>query len=177
MSTATLGTVSTGNPTDPGSIPAVRKAGATDADLSQLVSFRLANEEYGVDIMHVQEIILIGQITEMANVPEYIRGLINLRGHVIPIVDLRLRFELPRTERTEDSRIIVLNVHKQTIGIIVDSVNEVLRIHPEQVESASLGVTGMGDQYVSGLVKFETKLLILLNVEQILAEEQAIANG
>ena len=113
--------------------PAVSDEGdSTSQDqegISQIVSFRLSNEEYGVDIMHVQEIILIGQITLMPQVPEYVSGLINLRGHVIPIIDLRVRFGLEATDHTEHSRIIVLNVNKKTVGIIVDAVDEVLRIN------------------------------------------------
>ena len=103
-------------------------------DVSQIVSFRLANEEYGVDIMRVQEIILVGQITCMPEVPDYICGLINLRGHVIPIVDLRRRFRLPVAENDEHTRIIVVNVKNQTIGIVVDAVNEVLRVNADQGE-------------------------------------------
>lgn len=144
---------------------------APDADLSQLVSFRLANEEYAVDIMRVQEIVLMGRITRMPNVPEYLRGLINLRGHVIPIVDLCIRFGLRQTEPGEDSRVIILNVNQKTLGIIVDSVDEVLRIQADQVDSSSLGVTGTGHEYVNGLVKFEKKLLLLLNVEHLLDED------
>lgn len=142
------------------------------AGISQIVSFRLANEEYGVDIMHVQEIILIGQITEMPQVPEYVRGLINLRGHVIPIIDLRVKFGLEVTEKTEHSRIIVLNVNKKIVGITVDAVDEVLRIKSDQIEPASVGLTGFGKEYVSGLVKFEKKLLILLSIEKIISENE-----
>lgn len=154
--------------------PAVSDEGdSTSQDqegISQIVSFRLSNEEYGVDIMHVQEIILIGQITLMPQVPEYVSGLINLRGHVIPIIDLRVRFGLEATDYTEHSRIIVLNVNKKTVGIIVDAVDEVLRINQDQIESASVGLTGFGKEYVSGLVKFEKKLLILMNIEKIIVE-------
>jgi purine-binding chemotaxis protein CheW len=142
-------------------------------NLSQIVSFRLAREEYGVDIMHVQEIILIGQVTEMPQVPGYVRGLTNLRGHVIPIIDLRVRFGLEISEQTEHSRIIVLNVNKKTIGIVVDEVDEVLRINADQIEPAPPGVSGVGQQYVGGLVKFENKLPILLKIEQVMADEEA----
>ena len=144
--------------------------------ISQIVSFRLSNEEYGVDIMHVQEIILIGLITQMPQVPEYVSGLINLRGHVIPIIDLRVRFGLEVIDRTEHSRIIVLNVIKKTVGIVVDEVDEVLRINPDQIESATVGLAGFGKEYVNGLVKFEKKLLILLNIEKIMVES-ATSNG
>lgn len=138
---------------------------------SQLVTFRLANEEYGVDIMLVQEIILIGQITRMPNVTSHVRGLINLRGHVIPVFDLRRRFGLGDAENTDDSRIIVLNVRKRTIGIVVDAVDQVLRLTPNQIEPGAGGMSGNGRKYVAGLVKMEHKLLILLNAEQIAQEE------
>ena len=137
-------------------------------DTSQIVSFRPAKEEYGVNIMHVQEVILIGPITEMAQVPDYVRGLINLRGHVIPIIDLRVRFSLEAAAMTESSRIIILNLDKRTIGIVVDAVNEVLRISSDQIDPAPRGITSVEHQHVMGLVRFEEKLLILLNIEHLM---------
>jgi purine-binding chemotaxis protein CheW len=140
--------------------------------LTQIVSFRLANEEYGVDIMRVQEIILMGQITKMPEVPDFICGLINLRGHVIPIVDLRKRFNLPVTENNEHTRIIVVNVASKTIGMVVDAVNEVLRINEDQIEPPPSSVAGIDHTYITGLVKFQDKLLILLSIENILSQEE-----
>ncbi len=146
--------------------------------ISQIVSFRLANEEYGVDIMRVQEIILLGQITKMPEVPDFICGLINLRGHVIPIVDLRKRFSLASDEDSEHTRIIVVNVEGKTIGMVVDAVNEVLRINVDQVEPPPSSIAGIDHTYIRGLVKFEEKLLILLNIENILsADEQSKISG
>ena len=144
---------------------------------SQIVSFRLTNEEYGIDIMRVQEIILIGHITEMPNVPPYVRGLINLRGHVIPIIDLRIRFGLGDTEPTEQSRIIILNHEARTVGIVVDAVDEVLRIDVEQIEEVSSAFMGADQDYVRSLVKFKSKLLILLDVDRLLAEEDVTASA
>ncbi|NOS99861.1 MAG: purine-binding chemotaxis protein CheW [Phycisphaerales bacterium] len=141
--------------------------------INQIVGFRLADEEYGVDIMRVQEIILLGEITKIPEVPDFICGLINLRGHVIPIVDLRKRFDLPVRDNTEHTRIIVVNVKNKTIGMVVDAVNEVLRINAEQIEPPPSSIAGIDHAYIRGLVKFDDKLLILLNIEQILtAEEQ-----
>lgn len=140
-------------------------------DVSQIVSFRLANEEYGVDIMRVQEIILVGQITCMPEVPDYICGLINLRGHVIPIVDLRRRFRLPVAENDEHTRIIVVNVKNQTIGIVVDAVNEVLRVNADQGEPPPASVAGIDHDYIRALIKFDEKLLILLNIEHVLSTQ------
>lgn len=139
--------------------------------VTQIVSFRLANEEYGVDIMRVQEIILPGQITKMPEVPDFICGLINLRGHVIPIVDLRKRFELPAAEQTEHTRIIVVNLGNKTIGMVVDAVSEVLRINEDQIDPPPSSVAGIDHAYITGLVKMDEKLLILLNIEDILSQE------
>lgn len=141
-------------------------------DVSQIVSFRLANEEYGVDIMRAQEIIMMGQITRMPEVPDFICGLINLRGHVIPIVDLRKRFSLPTKDNDEHTRIIVVNVRSKTIGIVVDAVTEVLRINSDQIEPPPTSVTGIDHDYIRGLVKLENKLLILLNIERILSSAE-----
>ncbi len=150
--------------------------GSSDSgSVSQLVSFRLANEEYGVDIMRVQEIILPGQITRMPEVPEFICGLINLRGHVIPIVDLRKRFGLPAAESDERTRIIVVNLMSKTIGIVVDAVNEVLRINAEQIDPPPSSVAGIDHAYIRGLVRFEDKLLIMLNIDNVLTQEERAA--
>lgn len=141
-------------------------------DVSQIVSFRLANEEYGLDIMRVQEIILMGQITRMPEVPDFMCGLINLRGHVIPIVDLRRRFDLPAGDADEHTRIIVVNVSGQTIGMVVDAVHEVLRINADQIEPPPSSIAGIDHTYINGLVKFDEKLLILLSIENILSQEE-----
>lgn len=139
----------------------------------QLVSFRLAQEEYGIEITKVQEIILMGEITRVPQTPEYIKGLINLRNTVIPIVDLRLRFALAQEEISDETRIMVVNVQGKTIGIIVDAVSEVLRISPEQIAPPPPTVAGLGQEYLTGLVKLDKRLLILLDIDKILIEEEA----
>lgn len=139
----------------------------------QLVSFRLGQEEYGVEITKVQEIILMGEITQVPQTPEYIKGLINLRSTVIPIVDLRLRFGLMPQEPTEETRIMVVNVRGKTIGIIVDAVSEVLRINKDQIAPPPPTVAGLGRKYLTGLVKLDKRLLILLDIERILGDEDA----
>lgn len=139
---------------------------------SQIVTFKLAQEEYGVNIMKVQEIILIGEITKVPEVPEFIEGVINLRGNVIPIIDLRKRFKLAQTSINEDSRIIVVNVNSKTMGIIVDAVNEVLRIANSDIEPTPASIAGVGKEYLKGLIKLDKRLLILLDIEHILTLEQ-----
>ncbi len=139
----------------------------------QLVSFRLAQEEYGIEITRIQEIILMGEITEMPQTPPFIRGLINLRSTVIPIVDLRLRFGLSPQEPTDETRIVVVNVQGKVIGIIVDAVSEVLRVSKEQIAPPPPTVAGLGEDYLIGLAKLDKRLLILLDIDGILNEKDA----
>ena len=136
----------------------------------QLVSFKLGDETYGIEITKIREIILVGEITCVPETPHYIKGLINLRSSVIPVIDLRARFSLPENELTQDSRIMVLNVGRRTIGIMVDSVNEVLRVSEEQISPAPPTVTSLGNQYMTGLVRLENQLLILLDVDRLFNE-------
>ena len=137
----------------------------------QLVSFRLDQEEYGIEITKVQEIILMGEITRVPQTPDFIKGLINLRSTVIPIVDLRLRFGLQNESQSDETRIMVVNVAGKTIGIIVDAVSEVLRISQEQIAPPPPTVAGLGREYLTGLVKLDKRLLILLDIDKILGED------
>ncbi len=150
---------------------------ASNADLNQIVSFQLGNEEYGLDIMRVQEIILVGDITQMPQVPHYVRGMINLRGHVIPVIDLRTRFKLPACEKTEEQRIIVVNVGERTIGIVVDAVNQVLRVTEDQIEPAPSGIAGVNHNFITGLLKIDDKLIIVLDIDHLFSNEEQDALG
>jgi purine-binding chemotaxis protein CheW len=144
---------------------------------TQLVCFRLGCEEYSVAIMKVQEIILLGAITRIPQTPDYIRGLINLRSTIIPVVDLRLRFGLPLTAPTEETRIMVVNTLGKTIGLIVDAVTEVLRIAPDAIHPPPPTVAGLGREYLSGLAQVGPRVLILLDIDKILDQEDAAAVG
>ncbi len=141
----------------------------------QLVSFRLAHEEYAMEITKVQEIILIGEITRIPQTPAYIKGLINLRSCVIPIIDLRLRFGLPAEAATEETRIMVINVSGRTVGMIVDAVNEVLRINQNQISPPPPTVAALGKEYLTGLIKLENRLLIMLDIDRILSLDEVRA--
>ena len=141
----------------------------------QLVSFGLADEEYGIEITKIREIILMGEITQVPQTPHYVKGLINLRSTVIPVIDLRSRFGLPQGDVTHESRIMVLNVARKTVGIIVDAVNEVLRVANNQIAPPPPTVAGLGQEYLNGLVKLDDRLLILLDIDKIFTEEDTEA--
>ncbi len=137
----------------------------------QLVSFHLAEEEYAIEITKVREIILLSEITRVPQTPEYVRGLINLRSTVIPVIDLRRRFGLPPADQTAESRIMVVDVRGKTIGIVVDAVDEVLRVSRDKIAPPPPTVAGTGREYLRGLVKLEGRLLIFLDIDQILRQE------
>lgn len=146
-------------------------------ELLQLVTFRLGNEEFSLDILRVQEIIRHMDLTRVPRTPDFVDGVINLRGRVIPVLDLRKRFGLPSDERTNETRIIVVDVDNKTVGLKVDAVSEVLRLPADTVEPAPAIVTGAESDYIKGVGKLDGRLLILLDVEKILTKTERDALG
>ena len=137
----------------------------------QLVVFTLGDETYGVDIATVREIIRMQAITAVPGTAHFIEGVINLRGTVIPVVDLRKRFRLNEAEHGKETRIVVLNSEGQEIGIIVDSVAEVLRVSSDAIEPPSSMITTTDSEYLLGIVKLPDRLVILLDTERLLSRE------
>jgi purine-binding chemotaxis protein CheW len=145
------------------------KQPAASDELLQLVSFNIGEEEFGVDILRVQEINRTLAVTRVPNVPEYVDGVINLRGRVIPIVDLRRRFGMERREHDKNTRIIVVELSGQTLGFVVDAVKEVLRIPRSVTEPPPQLTGGVREEYITAVGKLDDRLLILLDLEKVLA--------
>jgi purine-binding chemotaxis protein CheW len=141
----------------------------------QLVVFDLVPEAYGVDIGTVREIIRVQEITHVPNAPPFVEGVINLRGKVIPVVDLRRRFGMPPVEQTNESRIVVIDIAGEDIGVMVDAVSEVLRIAEETVETASSIITTADSYYIQGIAKLGQRLIILLDLGKTLSQRDIMA--
>ena len=158
-----------------------RKPLEEDADLEneedtlegRFLTFRLANEDYGLEIRYVTEIIGIQKITDVPDMPGFVKGVINLRGKVIPVMDVRIRFGLSEREYDERTCIIVVNVEEKSVGLVVDKVNEVADIPKDQIEPPPSA--GQGScSYIQGIGKIGEEVKILLDVKQLLYEETLV---
>jgi purine-binding chemotaxis protein CheW len=138
----------------------------------QVVSFQLGAEEYGVEISQVQEIIRMVEITHVPRAPHFMEGVINLRGQLIPIIDLRTRFGMPREEATKSTRVVVIEVGGKRVGMVVDSVSEVLNIPVESVEDAPEMIVGVGTEYIQGVGKVGDRLIIMLDLTMVITGEE-----
>lgn len=143
----------------------------------QLVVFQLntreTSTEYGVPITQVQEINRLTDPTKLPKAPDFVEGVINLRGKVIPIIDLKKRFGMSKSEYTDDTRIVVVEIAGQTVGVVVDLVTEVLRLPESSIEPPPSMIAGITANYLTGVGKVGNRLLVLLDLAQILSESEA----
>lgn len=139
-------------------------------EVLQLVTFTLDKEEYAVDILKVQEINRIVEITRIPNSPDYIEGVINLRGKVIPVINLRKKFGLNNRDTDDTSRVIIMDIQGVTNGLIVDSVSEVLRIPSNIVEPPPPMAAAMSSRFIQGIAKLENRLIILIDIDKMIGE-------
>jgi len=139
-------------------------------DIMQLVTFKLGNEEYAVDILKVHEINRMKEITRVPNTPAYVEGVINLRGKVIPVVNLRSKFSLTERENDIQSRIMIMDIQGITMGLVVDAVSEVLRIPSNIVEPTPQMASNISTEYIKGIAKLEDRLIILLDMDMLVGK-------
>jgi len=141
----------------------------------QMVLFELGSETYGLDIATVHEIIRMQPITKVPKAPVYVEGVINLRGKVIPVIDIGKRFGLEKAEKAKNNRIVVVYLQDTTLGIIVDAVTEVIRIPHDAIEPVSDIVTSGNSDYLQGIAKLSDKMVILLALDKLLAVDSGLA--
>jgi purine-binding chemotaxis protein CheW len=148
--------------------------GLTTMEDLQLVVFKLENEEYGVDIMQVQEISPYQQSTKVPNSPSFIEGIVNLRGDITPVVSLKKKFNLAETEVTEQTRLIIINNGNRRTGFIVDDASEVISISEKNIEEAPAMIVGADRKYIQGIGKMDQRILIILNLHELLTKEEEV---
>jgi purine-binding chemotaxis protein CheW len=145
---------------------------AASSDERQLVVFQLGAELYGVEISRVHEIIRLQAVTRVPRSPMFVEGVINLRGKVISVINLRRRFGLASAGHTRASRIVVVDINDQVIGMVVDGVSEVLRVNTATIEPPSPTIAGIDSEYLQGIVKLPERLVILLDLDRVLSREE-----
>lgn len=139
---------------------------------NQFVIFRLGDEKYAVDILNVGGISEFREMTKVPNAPAFIDGIINLRGDIIPIVNLKKRFNIPEKNADSDTRIIINNIKGKDIGFVVDEASQVIKIDDADIEEAPDIIKGADRQYISGVGKVNDQIVILLNLEKVLNEDE-----
>ncbi|MCO7247791.1 MULTISPECIES: chemotaxis protein CheW [Halomonadaceae] len=151
---------------------------ATEADNSEFLVFSLGDEEYAIDILKVQEIRGYENVTRIANAPDFIKGVTNLRGVIVPIVDLRIKFHLENVEYGGQTVVIVVNVADRIVGIVVDGVSDVMTLTPDQIKPApEFGVT-LSSDFLSGLGSLDDRMLVIVDIDKLLtSEEMALVDG
>lgn len=136
------------------------------------LTFFIENQSYGIEIKHVTEIISIQPITEMPDIPEYIKGIINLRGRVIPLIDVRLRFKKETAEYTSKTSIIVIDIMDKSIGLIVDYVNEVITISENDMVESTIINSDFNNRYIKGFGKIGNEIILLLDCMKLLTQDE-----
>ena len=141
-------------------------------EILQLVTFRLGNEDYAVNILKVQEINRMKEITRVPNTPPYVEGVINLRGKVMPVINLRNKFGLAGKDNDSHSRIMIMDIQGITMGLVVDAVSEVLRIPANVVEPTPPMASNISTEYIKGIAKLEDRLIILLDIDMLVGKAE-----
>lgn len=145
---------------------------ARDISGSEYLAFTLGSEEYGIDILKVQEIRGYEAVTRIANAPEFIKGVINLRGIIIPVVDMRIKFRLGTPTYDQFTVVIILNIGGRIMGMVVDSVSDVTTLAPEQIKPAPEMGTAFNSEYLMGLGTLDERMLILIDIDRLMSSSE-----
>lgn len=147
-------------------------AGSMKTAAGEYLTFVLGNEQYGIEILKVQEIRGYDAVTQIANMPTFIKGVINLRGKIVPIVDLRIKFNLGKVEYNEFTVVIILNLNGRIVGIVVDGVSDVRELREEHLREVPALVTRIDTKYIVGLATIEQEMLILVDIEKLMTSNE-----
>lgn len=148
------------------------KENETSTDTREYLTFVLGDESYGIEILKVQEIRGYDAVTKIANTPEFIKGVVNLRGRIVPIVDLRIKFRLGKVEYDEFTVVIILNLGSRIVGMVVDGVSDVMNLQTNQIRNVPDIVASIDTKYVTGLASVEEKMFILVDIEQLMNSQE-----
>ena len=148
--------------------PSSQSRSAIEAMVQEYLTFTLGEEEYGVDILKVQEIRGYDTITRMPDAPDFIKGVINLRGTIVPVVDMRIKFKLGKVVYDEFTVMIILNLGRRVVGMVVDGVSDVMQLNPDQIRPAPEFGGGINTKYITGLGALEQRMLILVVIEKLM---------
>jgi purine-binding chemotaxis protein CheW len=151
--------------------PAAARSGA-QAAANEFLTFTLGAEEYGVDILKVQEIRGYGTVTRIPDAPDFVKGVINLRGTIVPVVDMRLKFKLGKSEYNSFTVMIILNIANRVVGMVVDSVSDVVALTADQIRPAPELGSSLGAQFLTGIGALDNRMLILVDIERLMTSAE-----
>jgi purine-binding chemotaxis protein CheW len=158
--------------TDQNTIPVAGDNADRDIAGQEFLAFTLGKEEYGIDILKVQEIRGYETVTRIANAPDFIKGVVNLRGIIVPIVDMRIKFHLGEPTYDQFTVVIILNIGGRVVGMVVDSVSDVITLSPEQIKPAPEMGTALNTDYLIGLGTIDQRMLILVNIDKLMSSTE-----
>lgn len=154
----------------------MQKTRAADAsEIKELISFTVGSEEYGLELFRVKEVIRVPRITWLPKAPRFVKGIISLRGQVIPIVDLREKFGLPPAEQTGSTRIIVVEMNGRSVGVVVDATSQVVRVPTADIEAGPPVMGRTAGEYITGVAKRDEELIVLIDLDKLLGTEEMMA--
>ncbi|MFA9273995.1 MAG: chemotaxis protein CheW [Candidatus Aquirickettsiella gammari] len=148
------------------------KTAETKPEVSQFLAFTLGDEEYGLALLQVQELREYEKVTQIANAPAFLKGVINLRGIIVPIMDMRIKLGLANITYNELTVVIILNIRGRTVGMVVDSVSDVISLNPEHMKPAPEMGTAVGTDYLIGLGTIDERMIILVDIERMLSSSE-----